>query len=173
MKYDDVFKHEMERINNDKNAINALLVNGFLPLLGKLQYNFEGIQKSLDSFLKQKRQQFPRFFFLSNKDLLEMIGQAKEPKKIVQHIRKIFEGIYDLTISNDSKGRGKNVDIEALVSAEGEVIEIKPMEVDAKVELWMARLVDGMKASIRNLFWRHLTEGVSNSRKAFEKERSP
>ena len=52
MKYDDVFKHEMERINNDKNAINALLVNGFLPLLGKLQYNFEGIQKSLDSFLK-------------------------------------------------------------------------------------------------------------------------
>jgi len=45
------------------------------------------------------------------------------------------------------------------------------MEVDAKVELWMARLVDGMKASIRNLFWRHLTEGVSNSRKAFEKDK--
>lgn len=161
----------MERISNNKNAIVALLHDGFLAILNKQQYNFEGINKSLDSFLKQKRQQFPRFFFLSNPDLLEMIGRSKEPKKIINHIRKIFEGIYDLNVSSDSKGRGKNVDVEAIVSSDNEVIEIKPVEVDSKVEQWMERVVDAMRISIRQLFFKYLTDGATASRKAHDKEK--
>lgn len=42
---------------------------------------------------------FPRFYFLSDDDLLEIIGQAKDPRPINKHIKKIFEGAQELEFS--------------------------------------------------------------------------
>lgn len=72
----------MERINKEKNAYRALIVKGFINILQELNKKLESIQKSLNQFLESKRTQFPRFYFLSNDDLLEIIGQAKDPEAI-------------------------------------------------------------------------------------------
>lgn len=73
-KNNTTFKTEMERINKDRNCLRALLVKNFLHLLNELNHKFEQIQKNLNQFLEAKRGQFPRFYFLSNEDLLEIIG---------------------------------------------------------------------------------------------------
>ncbi len=83
----------MERINKEKNAYRSLIVKGLIPTLQDLNKKLEHIQKSLNDFLDQKRYSFPRFYFLSNDDLLEIIGQAKDPEPVSKHIKKIFEGI--------------------------------------------------------------------------------
>jgi hypothetical protein len=96
---------------------------------------------------------FYRFYFLPNNDLLEMIGQSKEPKKIMIHIGKLFEGIKDLNSSSDSKGpRGKAIEIDAIISGDGEDIPIQPVEVDSKIEMWMNRLLTAMKVAIGKSF---------------------
>ena len=160
-KYDVIFKEDMARLNDNRNAIKGLLQEGFLEKLGLLQYNFEGIQKRLKMFLENKRGFFARFYFLPDNDLLEMIGSSKEPKKIMIHIGKIFEGIKDLGYNNDNKGpRGKSVEIESIKSSDGEEITIQAVEVDSKIEIWIKKLLKAMQVQIGKLFQKWLGDGT-------------
>jgi len=85
----------MTRIYKVKNAYRSLVEDavGFIDTLNGLNIQLEIVQKKLNDLLAAKRAMFPRFFFLSNEDLLEIIGQAKNPVAINKHIKKIYEGI--------------------------------------------------------------------------------
>jgi dynein heavy chain len=54
----------------------------------------ENIQKALEIFLMGKRTEFPRFFFLSNDDLIEILSLGKDPVGMRKHLNKLFENIY-------------------------------------------------------------------------------
>jgi dynein heavy chain len=58
------------------------LHQGLLDTLNEMNTKLEEIQKSLDMYLETKRQIFPRFYFLSNDDLLEILGQSKNPDAV-------------------------------------------------------------------------------------------
>jgi len=125
----------------------------------------------LNDLLEAKRGQFPRFYFLSNDDLLEIIGQSKDPYPILAHIGKIFEGISSLKINQIGGGRNtKNYEIEQLISPEKELVDIKPFPVEAKVENWLKKLIDHMKESLRSKFYRYFAEHA-NVKKAYEREK--
>lgn len=51
------------------------------------------IQKALGEYLEKQREQFSRFYFVGDEDLLEMIGNAKDVKLVQRHISKLFAGI--------------------------------------------------------------------------------
>ncbi len=61
-----------ERMRRDPNAVRACGAPGLLAALSTMDEKLQTIQKSLESFLETKRKRFPRFYFLSNDDLLEV-----------------------------------------------------------------------------------------------------
>lgn len=67
------------------------------------------MQRALEQYLETKRHVFPRFYFISNDDLLEILANAKKPELIQPHIKKLFENIKFLSLSKVSS---------ALVAAE-------------------------------------------------------
>lgn len=103
---------------------------GLLELLNQMNTKLEEIQKSLDMYLETKRQFFPRFYFLSNDDLLEILGQSKNPEAVQPHMKKCFDNIkvldlarmrdhYEATHMNSAEG--EKVEFKAIVRLEGPV----------------------------------------------------
>ena len=81
-------------------------------------------------YLETKRQFFPRFYFLSNDDLLEILGQSKNPEAVQPHLKKCFDNIKTLDIAkmrdhfeatHMNSAEGEKVDLKNIVRLEGAV----------------------------------------------------
>jgi dynein heavy chain len=137
-----------------KAAPEVLKVNEMEKLLEKFQEAnkfLDLIQKGLNDYLETKRLAFPRFFFLSNDELLEILSQTKNPLAVQPHLGKCFEGISRLTFDD------KQI-ITEMISPEQEKVAlsilIDPNDGPRKgnVEVWLCDVEDVMIKTLRAVF---------------------
>ncbi|MEQ2165650.1 hypothetical protein GOODEAATRI_019309 [Goodea atripinnis] len=69
-----------------------------LENLSNMSTKLEEILKAMDVYLENKRQIFPRFYFLSNDDMLEILGQSQNPEAMQPHMKKCFDNIKSLQL---------------------------------------------------------------------------
>jgi dynein heavy chain len=114
----------------------------------KHNLSLDEIQKELEDYLETKKKAFPRFYFLSNDELLEILSQAKDPRAVQPHLRKCFDNLVKLDFGDAEN----SVDIFAMFSGENEkVVFPRPLKAFGNVESWLKMVEENMKSTLRKL----------------------
>ncbi|KNC97489.1 uncharacterized protein SPPG_07404 [Spizellomyces punctatus DAOM BR117] len=142
----------MERMMADKNVLRAMHQSGVLEQLTDMNAKLEKVQKSLDMYLETKRQAFPRFYFLSNDDLLEILGQAKDPNAVQPHLKKCFDGINKLELIVAGTDTRRHAEAVGMHAGDGEYVPFStPVVIEGPVEGWLTEIEAAMRVTLRRL----------------------
>ena len=103
----------------------------------------EACQKSLSDYLETKRTTFPRFYFLSDDELLQILGTS-DPVAVQEHMLKLFDNTAALTFDRTASK------VIGMVSSEKETFEFRtPQPTEGAVELWLGLVEAEMITTLR------------------------
>ncbi|GCB71663.1 hypothetical protein scyTo_0001655 [Scyliorhinus torazame] len=152
---DGYWKDIMIEAVKDTHVLVATAQPNMLERLLEANVLLEDIQKGLNLYLEKKRLYFPRFFFLSNDELLEILSETKDPLRVQPHLKKCFEGIAKLQFADQ-------LQIAGMISSEDEVVPfvkmIYPAKAKGMVEKWLLQVEEMMLSSIKHV----IHEGITN-----------
>ncbi|PFH54718.1 hypothetical protein AMATHDRAFT_72478 [Amanita thiersii Skay4041] len=145
----------MKKVYKSPFIIDVMNIQGIQKSLERLADLLNKIQKALGEYLERERSSFPRFYFVGDEDLLEIIGNSKDILRIMKHLKKMFAGISTIILDEDL------TQIQGMASREGEEVRFtEPILLKdyAKINDWLAKLEGMMQLSLASL----LTDAVAD-----------
>ncbi|TPP41138.1 Dynein heavy chain and region D6 of dynein motor family protein [Leishmania donovani] len=159
---DRLFRSLTSKAHSQKNVFQICTEDGVLEDLQRNNANIDVIQKKLEDYLETKRIAFPRFYFLSNDELLSILSDVRNPKAVQPHLSKCFDSIASLLFSDEECS-----EIVGMVSGEGEQVPFEtPVYPIGNVEQWLSDIERVMKTSL--LLHMHRTIEMAPQRKREE-----
>lgn len=152
---------QFEQINKDmlailekgcrtKNVKDFCTITGLLNQLESLENRLKVCEKALNKFLDDKRQAFPRFYFVSVNDLLDILSNGSQPTKINRHMSKIFQAVDSLTMEGGKGERPTAKTMKTCVGVE-QVDFTSPLKLEGKVEIYLQELINTIKDTLQTL----------------------
>jgi dynein heavy chain len=148
MKTDAAYKKIMEGAFKNPNVIQCCVKAEGGNRLGELKNistELDKCQKSLTNYLESKKMSFPRFYFISDDDLLLILGSS-DPRSISPHLLKLFDNCKDIIFGKGDK------QVLGMISDEGEKYDFEtPQKPEGAVEDWMNRIDQEMKKTLHTI----------------------
>lgn len=124
-----------------------------LPALTNLKDLLDRCQRSLDEFLEEKRSSYPRLYFLSDEDLLELVSVTG--KGLENQLPKLYQGVG--TIERE------NILIRSVISPEGEVLKLpQPVDTSESLPQWLTNLEESMRNALRQSLSKCLSDSSAD-----------
>ena len=145
---DGTWRKTMEKVEKNSEVLTVCSDDELLKNLIDANKLLDAVQKGLNDYLETKRLAFPRFYFLSNEELLEILSETKDPLRVQPFLKKIFEGINKIHFEED-------LTVTAMISAEGEQVQLRntfnPSSAGGNVERWLIDLEASMRDSVKHV----------------------
>lgn len=147
----------MKKVYKSPFILDVLNIPNAQKSLERLAELLNKIQKALGEYLERERVSFPRFYFVGDEDLLEIIGNSNDTLRIAKHFKKMFAGLSGLIMDEESI-------ITGFTSKEGEEVRLKEVVSlikTPKINDWLADLEIKMKLTLAGLLAEAVQEYVS------------
>ena len=138
----------MKKVYKSPFVTDVMNIQGIQKSLERLADLLNKIQKALGEYLERERASFPRFYFVGDEDLLEIIGNSKDIVRIMKHLKKMFAGIATIKLDDGL------TQIQGMASREGEEVAFKEpilLKDYPKINDWLARIEYSMRLSLAQL----------------------
>jgi dynein heavy chain len=102
----------------------------------------EECEKKLNEYLEEKKKVFPRFYFVSNQTLIDILSNGNNPVRISkEYLSGLFDGLKELQITENPKGKLGTPQAHGMIATDGEKVPFKtPFEPKDAVENWLVDL---------------------------------
>lgn len=145
---DKAFKILLTDIVGNLNVIKATNKAGLYEKLDNLLKQLVMCEKALNDYLETKRLAYPRFYFVSSADLLDILSNGNAPELVGRHLTKLYDSLAKLIFKKGTKLA------EQMKSKENdEIVDfLNPCDCSGKVEIWLNRVTDAMRETLHELF---------------------
>ncbi|XP_057215442.1 dynein heavy chain 9, axonemal [Triplophysa rosa] len=150
------FKELAYDANKTPNVVEATNKPGLYSKLEDIQSRLALCEKALAEYLDTKRLAFPRFYFISSADLLDILSNGTDPHQVQRHLSKLFDNMAKMKFETDADGNPTKTGL-GMFSKEDEYVPFnEPCDCSGQVEVWLNRVLDSMRATVRH----EMTEAV-------------
>ncbi|KAM4874879.1 dynein axonemal heavy chain 11 [Thomomys bottae] len=145
---DAEFKELMFKTAKIKNVLEATCRPHLYEKLKDLQYRLSLCEKALSEYLETKRVAFPRFYFISAMDLLDILSKGAQPRQVTRHLAKLFDSMADLQFKDNQDGSAHQA--VGMYSKEKEYVPFSTeCDCTGHVETWLLQLEQTMQETVR------------------------
>nr|XP_051697525.1 dynein axonemal heavy chain 17 [Oryctolagus cuniculus] len=152
-RFDDIdleFKALMEDAVKTPNVVEATNKPGLYDKLEALKKSLAVCEKALAEYLETKRLAFPRFYFVSSADLLDILSNGNDPVEVSRHLSKLFDSLCKLKFRLDADEKPLKSGL-GMYSKEDEYVDFdQECDLSGQVEVWLNRVLDRMCATLRH-----------------------
>ncbi|XP_059763861.1 dynein axonemal heavy chain 17 isoform X1 [Balaenoptera ricei] len=152
-RFDDIdqeFKALMEEAVKTPNVVEATNKPGLYDKLENLKKRLAVCENALAEYLETKRLAFPRFYFVSSADLLDILSNGNDPVEVSRHLSKLFDSLCKLKFRLDADGKPLRFGL-GMYSKEDEYVAFdQECDLSGQVEVWLNRVLDRMCATVRH-----------------------
>ena len=143
---------EVKGIIMQGNSINIVKVfcnqEGIGANLERVQSQLAACERALNEFLNRKREAFPRFYFVSTTDLLDILSNGNNPTRIMRHMSKVFLAVQELKLIENGNERPSAIEVISCVGTE--IVKLHtPLKLVGKVETYLADIIDAICNSLK------------------------
>ncbi|MCJ8738378.1 hypothetical protein PDJAM_G00035190 [Pangasius djambal] len=153
---DTDFKELAYDAHKTPNVVEATNKPKLYNRLEDIQSRLSLCEKALAEYLDTKRLAFPRFYFISSADLLDILSNGTNPQQVQRHLSKLFDNMAKMKFETDGDGNPSKSGL-GMYSKEDEYVPFnEPCDCTGQVELWLNRVLDTMRSTVRH----EMTEAV-------------